>query len=120
MMGARQMIPARKGKAAFVAAGRLVTVINTHGLHQGLADLDLVAPEVPSPLYLFMDVLWTPDGTLSFAAPPRAIPRGSVSLRAEMGLVVAWSAYPQDIQPISGQAACRSRRISASTTSRPQ
>ncbi|MFZ0205981.1 MAG: DUF1989 domain-containing protein, partial [Roseiarcus sp.] len=55
------------------------------------------APTVPSPLNLFMNIPWTPDGDLAFAAPPRPIPGGLVRLRAEMDIVVALSACPQDI-----------------------
>ena len=172
-------IPARRGKAAFVSAGQIVTVINTHGeqvvdtwafnradlgefmsnqhtrarslhlvpkpgevlrtnkrrpiltmtedtsggihdtliaacdryryaflgveshhdnctdnLFAGMAELGLVPTEVPSPLNLFMNI----------AAPPRPVPGGYVRLRAEMDLVIAFSACPQDILPINGKA----------------
>jgi uncharacterized protein YcgI (DUF1989 family) len=182
-------IPARRGKAAFVTAGQVVTVINTYGeqvvdawafnradlgevmsnehtrahnlrlvpkpgdvlwtnrrrpiltltedtsggvhdtliaacdryryaflgveghhdncqdnLFSSMAEFGLVPPEVPSPLNLFMNIPWTADGTLGFAAPPRPIPGGAVSLRAEMDLVIAFSACPQDILPINGKA----------------
>ena len=60
--------------------------------------------EVPSPLNLFMNIPWTADGTLGFAVPPRPVPGGYVRLRAEMDLVVAFSARPQDILPINGKA----------------
>jgi uncharacterized protein YcgI (DUF1989 family) len=180
-------IPARRGKAAFVATGQTVTVINTHGeqvvdawafnradLHEfmsnehtrahslrlvpkpgdvlrtnrrrpiltliedtsggvhdtliaacdryryaflgvegyhdnctdnlfaALRELGLTPPEVPSPLNLFMNIPWSLDGALSFAAPPKPVPGGYVCLKAEMDLVVAFSACPQDILPISG------------------
>jgi hypothetical protein len=180
-------IPARRGKAAFVEAGQVVTVINTHGeqvvdawafnradlgefmsnehtrahslhmipkpgdilrtnkrrpiltltedtsggihdtliaacdryryaflgvegyhdnctdnLFAALRELGLEPPEVPSPLNLFMNIPWAMDGRLSFAAPPKPVPGGYVRLRAEMDLVVAFSACPQDILPISG------------------
>jgi len=182
-------IPARSGKAAFVSAGQIVTIINTHGeqvvdtwafnradlgefmsnehtrahslhlvpkpgdvlrtnqrrriltltedtsggihdtliaacdryryaflgvesyhdnctdnLFAGMAELGLVPTEVPSPLNLFMNIPWSPDGTLGFAAPPRPVPGGYVRLRAEMDLVIAFSACPQDILPINGKA----------------
>ncbi|GJD50793.1 hypothetical protein OPKNFCMD_3539 [Methylobacterium crusticola] len=182
-------IPARKGKAAFVAQGQVVTVVNTHGeqvvdtwafnradltefmsmehsrahtlrlvprpgdvmrtnrrrpiltwledtsggvhdtliaacdrhryaflgheghhdnctdnLAQGMAELGLVPPNVPSPLNLFMNIPWSPDGTLAFASPPKPVPGGHVALRAEMELVIAFSACPQDILPINGAA----------------
>jgi uncharacterized protein len=76
----------------------------TDNLAQGLAELGLTSPETPSPLNLFMNIPWTQDGTLGFAAPPRPVPGGSVSLRAEMDLVIAFSACPQDILPINGTA----------------
>jgi len=182
-------IPARRGKAAFVAAGQTVTVINTHGeqvvdtwafnradlsefmsnehtrahsLHMiprpgdilrtnqrrpiltltedtsggihdtliaacdrhryaflgvegyhdnctdnflaAMAELDLTPPEVPSPLNLFMNIPWSSDGTLGFEAPPRPVPGSYVRLRAEMDLVIAFSACPQDVLPINGKA----------------
>jgi len=181
-------IPARRGKAAFVAAGQVVTVINTHGeqvvdtwafnrhdmaefmsmehsrathhhliphvgdalltnkrrpiltliedtsggvhdtvmaacdryryeelgcteyhdnctdnLAAGLAGLGLTPPETPSPLNLFMNIPWTPEGNLSFD-PPVSTPGSYVRLRAEMDLVIAFSACPQDILPINGTA----------------
>lgn len=180
-------IPARRGKAAFVAAGQTVRVINTHGeqvvdtwafnrhdlrefmsmehsraamlrltprvgdtlvtnhrrpiltltedtaggvhdtliaacdryrydglgcteyhdnctdnLAQGLADLGLTPPETPSPLNLFMNIPWTTDGRVSFD-PPVSTPGSHVSLRAEMDLVIAFSACPQDILLINGR-----------------
>jgi uncharacterized protein YcgI (DUF1989 family) len=180
-------IPARRGKAAFVAKGQLVRVINTHGeqvvdtwafnragltefmsmehsragmhrlipavgdalltnhrrpiltlledtsggihdtlmaacdiyryqglgcadhhdnctdnLAQGLRDIGLVPPETPSPLNLFMNIPWTMAGGLSFE-PPVSTPGSYVVLRAEMDLVIAFSACPQDILPINGR-----------------
>lgn len=76
----------------------------TDNLHAALAELGLVPPEVPSPLNLFMNIPWTADGGLQFAAPPRPVPGGHVRLRAEMDLVIAFSACPQDIVPINGVA----------------
>ena len=38
-----------------------------------MAELGLTPPEVPSPLNLFMNIPWTPDGDLAFAAPPRGM-----------------------------------------------
>jgi uncharacterized protein YcgI (DUF1989 family) len=182
-------IPARRGRAALVAAGQIVTVINTHGeqvvdawafnqrdlgefmsnehtrahtlhisplpgdtlrtnrrrpiltltedtsggvhdtliaacdehryaflgvhghhdncqdnLFDAMAQLGMTPPEVPSPLNLFMNIPWAPDGGLAFAPPPRPIPGGFVRFRAEMDLVIAFSACPQDILPINGKA----------------
>lgn len=182
-------IPARRGKAAFVAAGHVITVINTHGeqvvdtwafnrndlsefmsnehtrahslhlipkpgdimrtnkrrpiltltedtsggihdtliaacdryryaflgvedyhdnctdnLFAGMRELGLEPAEVPSPLNLFMNIPWKADGQLGFEAPPRPVPGSYVRLRAEMDLVIAFSACPQDILPINGKA----------------
>jgi uncharacterized protein YcgI (DUF1989 family) len=76
----------------------------TDNLLAGMAELGLVPPEVPSPLNLFMNIPWSADGALTFAAPPRPMPGGYVRLRAEMDLVIAFSACPQDILPINGTA----------------
>lgn len=71
-------------------------------LHAALAELGITVPATPSPLNLFMNIPWTPDGTLSWAEP--ISPPGSyVRLRAEMELVIAFSACPQDILPINGR-----------------
>jgi len=74
-------------------------------LWSALAELRLAPPATPSPLNLFMHIPWTGDGSLAFAAPPRPVPGGYVRLRAEMDLVIAFSACPQDILPINGVAA---------------
>ena len=182
-------IPARKGKAAFVARGQSVTVFNTHGeqvvdswafnredigefmsnehtrahtlhlsprpgdilrtnrrrpiltliedtsggvhdtliaacdkhryaflgveghhdncednLFAAMAEHGLLPREVPSPLNLFMNIPWQADGGLSFAAPPKPVPGGIVKFRAEMDIIMAFSACPQDILPINGVA----------------
>ena len=76
----------------------------TDNLFAGMAELGLVPTEVPSPLNLFMNIPWLPDGTLGFAALPRPVPGGYVRLRAEMDLVIAFSACPQEILPINGKA----------------
>lgn len=189
-MTPRIEIPARKGKAAFVAAGEVITVINTHGeqvvdtwafvrgdlrefmsmehsraamlrlvprpgdalltnrrrailtltedrsggihdtliaacdehryrqlgaaghhdnctenLRAAMKDLGLEPPEVPCPLNLFMNIPWTADGHLSFEPPPRPVPGGMVTFRAELDLVIVFSACPQDLVPINGRAA---------------
>jgi len=72
-------------------------------LHGGLAALGLEVGRTPSPLNLFMNIPWTPDGALSFDAPASK-PGDHVALRAEMDLVIAFSACPQDILPINGAA----------------
>ncbi|MFO1036968.1 MAG: urea carboxylase-associated family protein [Geminicoccaceae bacterium] len=75
----------------------------TDNLSESLRMLGLIAPETPSPLNLFMNIPWTAEGTLSFD-PPRGVEGGHVDLRAEMDLVIAFSACPQDMLPINGEA----------------
>lgn len=73
----------------------------TDNLHAAMRDLGLEAPETPSPLNLFMNIPVRPDHSLSFE-PPVSTPGSHVALRAEMDLVIAFSACPQDILPING------------------
>ena len=77
----------------------------TDNLFAAMAGLGLQPTEVPSPLNLFMNIPWTAAGALEFAAPPRPVPGGHVRLRAEMDVVIVFSACPQDILPINGVAA---------------
>jgi uncharacterized protein YcgI (DUF1989 family) len=71
-------------------------------LHAALATLGITIPATPSPLNLFMNIPWTADGTLAWAEP--VSPPGTYAVfRAEMDLVVAFSACPQDILPINGR-----------------
>jgi hypothetical protein len=71
-------------------------------LHAGLAALGVKAPATPSPLNLFMNIPWTPEGSLAWAEPV-STPGSYVVLRAEMDLVIAFSACPQDLLPINGR-----------------
>ena len=73
----------------------------TDNLHAAMAELGLTAPETPSPLNLFMNIPVRPDRSISFE-PPVSTPGSYVALRAEMDLVIAFSACPQDILPING------------------
>src|SRR5271156_5448300 len=75
----------------------------TDNLFAGMAELGLTPPEVPSPLNLFMNIPWTVDGALSFD-PPVSTPGCYIALRAEMDLIIAFSACPQDMLPINGRA----------------
>jgi uncharacterized protein YcgI (DUF1989 family) len=77
----------------------------TENLHAALAELGLAPPEVPCPLNLFMNIPWTAEGHLTFEPPPRPVPGGYVRFRAELELVVVFSACPQDLVPINGRAA---------------
>lgn len=73
----------------------------TDNLAAGMQELGLKDPETPSPLNLFMHIPWTVEGGLAWEAPV-STPGSYVVLRAEMDLVVAFSACPQDILPING------------------
>jgi len=86
---------------------RLLGVTGHHdncrdNLHAGLAALGVTVRATPSPLNLFMNIPWTPDGELGWAEPV-STPGSYVVLRAEMDLVIAFSACPQDLLPINGQ-----------------
>ena len=70
-------------------------------LHAALAELGLNVPATPSPLNLFMNIPWTPAGALAWGEPV-STPGSYVRFRAEMDLVIAFSACPQDILPING------------------
>ena len=72
----------------------------TDNLHEGLKELGLTAPEVPSPVNLWMNIPWTEDprpcGSLDFVAPVSK-PGDYIVMRAEMDCIVAFSACPQVI-----------------------
>ncbi|HTO12664.1 MAG TPA: urea carboxylase-associated family protein [Candidatus Binatia bacterium] len=70
-------------------------------LHAALGELGLTVPATPSPLNLFMNIPWTADGRLAWGEPV-STPGSYVRFRAEMDVVVAFSACPQDILPING------------------
>ena len=71
-------------------------------LHAALGALGITVPATPSPLNLFMNIPWTADGRLAWGEPV-STPGSYVTFRAEMDLVVAFSACPQDILPINGR-----------------
>jgi uncharacterized protein YcgI (DUF1989 family) len=75
----------------------------TDNLAAALAVLGYATSETPAPLNLFMNIPWTSSGALSFE-PPVSTPGSYVMLRAEMDLIAAFSACPQDILPINGVA----------------
>jgi len=72
-------------------------------LHAALKDLGLAVPATPPSLNVFMNIPWTADGRLSWGEPV-STPGSYARFRAEMDLVVAFSACPQDILPINGRA----------------
>lgn len=74
----------------------------TDNLIHALAELDLAAPQVPCPLNLFMNIPVGADGGITFDAPVSQ-PGDQVQLRADMDLVIVFSACPQDMVPINGE-----------------
>lgn len=82
--------------------------LGAHGHHDNCTDnlahaleaVGLRAALTPAPLNLFMNVPVGADGALRFAAPVSEAGQ-SITLRAEMDLVVAFSACPQDIMPVN-------------------
>lgn len=72
-------------------------------LHAGLSDLGLKAPEVPSPLNLWMNIPIKQDGSIGWEKPVSK-PGDYVVLKAEMDCIVAMSACPQDIVCINAGA----------------
>ncbi len=70
-------------------------------LHEALAALEAMAPTIPSPLNLFMNIPIHADQTLEQGSPP-AKPGDFVILRAQRDCIVAFSACPQDMTPING------------------
>jgi uncharacterized protein len=55
---------------------------------------------VPSPLNLFMNIPWQPDGALSFEESP-ARPSDAVTFTALVDVLVVLSACPMDLNPIN-------------------
>ncbi|HEX3538528.1 MAG TPA: urea carboxylase-associated family protein [Stellaceae bacterium] len=73
----------------------------TDNLAAGLAALGRTPPETPSPLNLFMNIPVIDGNAIEFR-PPVSTPGSYIALRAEMDVVVAFSACPQDMIPING------------------
>ena len=74
----------------------------TDNLVAAFKDLGLELPEIPCPFNIFQNTPLDPKtGEIQFLAPV-AEPGQSVTLRAEMDLVIAFSACPQDILPVNG------------------
>ena len=89
--------------AALVVALSASACGGTDNLTAAMSELGLRDPETPAPLNLFMNIPWTEDGRLMLKEP--VTKRGDhVVFRAEMDVVVAFSACPQDILPINGRA----------------
>ena len=75
----------------------------TDNLAAALYELGLTPPETPSPLNLFMNIPWEEGGRLAFAAPVSKA-GDHVLFEANLDVVVAFSACPQDILPVNGAA----------------
>jgi uncharacterized protein YcgI (DUF1989 family) len=65
-----------------------------------MAEHGLTVPEVPSPFNLWMNIPVGPDGSIDFE-PTVSRPGDHLLFRAEMDVIVAFSACPQDILPIN-------------------
>lgn len=74
----------------------------TDNLAEALNALGLEPPEVPSPLNLFMNVPVSDGRSIAFEAPVSR-PGDHVTLRAEMDVVLVFSACPQDMVPVNGE-----------------
>ena len=68
-----------------------------------LRELGISPPPLPAPFNLFMNVPWTPDGTLRFEAP-LSRPGDLVQLHVETDVIVIMSACPQDLTPVNGES----------------
>ena len=75
----------------------------TDNLNAAMAALGLTPPECPSPLNMWMNIPVGPDHRIDFC-PTVSKPGDYVLLRAEMDVIMAFSACPQDILPINGVA----------------
>lgn len=75
----------------------------TDNLYEGMAELGLTPPETPSPLNLWMNVPWDREtrGVLQYAAPTSK-PNDYIVFRADMDVVIAFSACPNDILEVNG------------------
>ncbi len=72
----------------------------TDNLALALKALGMSAPVTPSPLNLFMNVPVSSNGDLRFQ-PPVSEAGQYISLRAEMDLIIVFSACPQDMVPVN-------------------
>jgi uncharacterized protein YcgI (DUF1989 family) len=74
----------------------------TENLAAALSTLGLKAAETPSPLNLFMNIPWEPNGDL-FWNEPMSQPGDGITFRTEMDAIVVFSACPMDLLPINGK-----------------
>jgi len=71
-------------------------------LHEALRGVSVDVAFTPAPLNLFMNVGVSPEGMVVRGAPASR-PGDRIVFRAEMDLLVALSACPQDITPINSE-----------------
>jgi uncharacterized protein YcgI (DUF1989 family) len=72
----------------------------TDNLRHALDTLGMSTPSIPSPLNLFMNVPVGSDGSLRIQSPTSEAGQ-YVTMKAEMDLIIAFSACPQDLVPVN-------------------
>ena len=83
--------------------------LGAHGYHRNCTDnlaraaraAGLAVPGTPCPLNLWENARVRPDGS-QVIAPPVSAPGDYVVLRAELDLIIVFSACPQDMVPTNG------------------
>lgn len=70
-------------------------------LREALSEASISPTEIPSPVNVFESVEIAPDGTLEIV-PPKVKQGQSLTLRAEIDVIVVISACPMDIVPTNG------------------
>ncbi|KUJ81440.1 DUF1989 domain-containing protein [Ruegeria profundi] len=70
-------------------------------LRQAMIAIGQVAPVVPAPFNLWMNVPVLVEGGLQWA-PPVSKPGDTITFKAEMSVYAVMSACPQDITPVNG------------------
>jgi uncharacterized protein YcgI (DUF1989 family) len=76
----------------------------TDNLGQALDGIGIKRISQPAPFNIFMNVPVSADGSTLTYVPAVAAPGDYLELRAEMDCIVAFSACPQDMIPINGEA----------------
>lgn len=71
-------------------------------LRMALLAIGQVAPVIPAPFNLWMNVPVDPDGSTSFQ-PPVSKPGDRMTFRAEADAIAVMSACPQDLTPVNGE-----------------
>ena len=74
----------------------------TDNLRQAMTDIGYEAPDVPSPINIFMNIPWSDDGELKWM-PPVCSPGDYIQFQANMDCIFVFSACPQDLLPVNGE-----------------